>query len=891
MKKIDIVYESLIQLFNEKNKGISAEEIAEKIDIQRTNASSYLNLLCKQNKIEKINSRPVVFIPKQNEDSLTISYDSYNVFNIIGCDKSLKLPIEQAKAAIIYPPDGLNTIILGPTGAGKSMFANLMYKYSIESGRLNENAPFITFNCADYANNPQLLMSELFGVEKGAYTGADKETDGLLKKADNGILFLDEIHRLPPEGQEMLFTFIDKGCFRKLGSVNKEINAKVRIIAATTENPNSSLLDTFTRRIPMTIKLPALSERTLYERYELVNYFFSIESKSISKSIYVEREVIKAFMLYECKNNIGQLKSDIKTACARAFLDYVKNNHHRLKVEFIHLKHDVKSYLTNENKNVKYIDNILKDTTYIEFIPNCTQSSGENEMSICTNIRRELREINNKDGNIRDINEIIGKSINVYINQFIDETDYNKIKDLLGEKVFNFMLEIRDLVRKELDIEFSNKLFLGLGVHINNLLEKIMNGGEITNPQLNNIRINMPKEFKVAVTIIQVIEKTFNIQVPLDEIGYITLFLGKDILSMNNINTKENVKIILCMHGDTTATSMSQFVNELVEANVVEPIDMPLSMSSNEAYEKIEGIVKKMKSYTGVLIMADMGSLTTFDNKLKEIVNVDVKTIEMVSTPMVLEAAQKVMMGVDLNQLVSLVTDVNPYIGKKVISSTDLKEDKNLIIICHYAEERSYGKVKSTICKNVNFDNTKTEIIHMISMDQDEFIRTMTNLKEHRNIIAIISSSNPRIKDITYISYDEIMTEKGMEKLRKIIRIENLYMEISISLKDQLINVDSKKLMKDLRVFINNVGNKLKVERTPELVVGWILHLCFMVDQILSGKRNKVLKNKDKVMKKYSKEYKIIKNEIGFIEEKYNIHVSNDEVCALVIIIFEVNDL
>ena len=62
VKKIDIVYESLIQLFNEKNKGISAEEIAEKIDIQRTNASSYLNLLCKQNKIEKINSRPVVFL-------------------------------------------------------------------------------------------------------------------------------------------------------------------------------------------------------------------------------------------------------------------------------------------------------------------------------------------------------------------------------------------------------------------------------------------------------------------------------------------------------------------------------------------------------------------------------------------------------------------------------------------------------------------------------------------------------------------------------------------------------------------------------------------------------------------------------------------------------------
>lgn len=91
------------------------------------------------------------------------------------------------------------------------MFAETMYKYAKEIGKLKANAPFVAFNCADYANNPQLLMSHIFGVKKGTYTGAIMDRIGLVEKANEGILFLDEVHRLPAEGQEMLFYLIDKG--------------------------------------------------------------------------------------------------------------------------------------------------------------------------------------------------------------------------------------------------------------------------------------------------------------------------------------------------------------------------------------------------------------------------------------------------------------------------------------------------------------------------------------------------------------------------------------------------------------------------------------------------------------------------------------------------------
>jgi len=84
-----------------------------------------------------------------------------------------------------------------------------------------------------------------FRGKKGAYTGADRDRAGLVEKADGGILFLDEVHRLPPEGQEMLFYLMDKGIYRRLGESESQHKANVLIICATTESIESVLLRTF----------------------------------------------------------------------------------------------------------------------------------------------------------------------------------------------------------------------------------------------------------------------------------------------------------------------------------------------------------------------------------------------------------------------------------------------------------------------------------------------------------------------------------------------------------------------------------------------------------------------------------------------------------------------
>ena len=100
------------------------------------------------------------------------------------CD-SLRTACEQGKAAVLYP-GGMHMLLLGETGVGKSMFAECLHRYAVEVGKMAENAPFVPFNCADYANNPQLLLGQLFGIQKGAFTGA-REQRGLLEIANGGI--------------------------------------------------------------------------------------------------------------------------------------------------------------------------------------------------------------------------------------------------------------------------------------------------------------------------------------------------------------------------------------------------------------------------------------------------------------------------------------------------------------------------------------------------------------------------------------------------------------------------------------------------------------------------------------------------------------------------------
>lgn len=392
---------------------------------------------------------------------------------VVGYNGSLRVQVEQAKAAVSYPPHGLHVLILGPSGVGKSYLADAMYEFAKSTSNFSEDAKYIIFNCADYADNPQLLLSQLFGSVKGAYTGATENKMGIVEACDGGILFLDEIHRLPSEGQEILFSILDKGIFRRLGESETVRKSNVMIIAATTENVESSLLLTFRRRIPMVIEIPAIKDRPFEERFELINKAFFEESHRIKKDMLISKNVISELMKYECQGNIGQLKSDIQVACAISFLEHKLKEDKRLYIDERYLPDYIKEQSRRINIDDSDIEKFIIEDIYISHkgekrIEEDTRYNKKNT-NIYKFIEKRQSELKFVGYSDEEISKILSQQVELELIRGAKAINYNvvntdELMNLVGVKSLETVKMMIKLAKKNLQdysqISFTLWLFI-----------------------------------------------------------------------------------------------------------------------------------------------------------------------------------------------------------------------------------------------------------------------------------------------------------------------------------------------------------------------------------------------------------------------------------------------
>lgn len=906
MSKIDDILKAAIELEEKQEKGITASELSDYMGLDRANISRYLNKLYVDGKVDKKEGRPVIYNVKraklkiEKEEVLTTNkidklIKESSLDELVGAHSSLQVPIQQAKAAILYPPTGLHTIILGETGVGKSMFAEAMYSFAKESQILDEKAPFVRFNCADYADNPQLVIAQIFGVKKGAFTGADADRDGLLKKADGGILFLDEIHRLSPQGQEMLFTFIDKGFFRPLGETEKQISVKLQIIAATTEDPKSYLLKTFTRRIPMTIILPPLRERSLKERYELLAEFIRAESLRLGESIYFNKNSLISFLLYDCTNNIGQLKSDLQLCCAKAFLNYKSNLKNIIIVE----QHDLqgrikkgimklKDYRAELDVLFNNLDDIIcfsyKDETKkknLEIESNINNSENDYFYSVIENKIDELKKQGLQDNEISDIlNLDIEGYFRKYISSLKGSFRKEEISKIVNEKIINIVESSLAYASKRLNREFDEKVYFGLALHLQGSIERIMNGRKIYHPKLNAIKTNYSDEFMVAMEMARIIEKKFGVEISLDEIGYITMFLATN---PNKLYKEDDSKVgvLVIMHGRATATSMVEVANTLIgEDDWVKALDMPLTMKAEVMYDAVKEKVEEIDEGKGVIILADMGSLVNFGDMIKEETGINTRTVDMVSTLAVIEAGRKALNGRDINSIYNSCIEINRY-GLKNSNTTAYKNKKLAIVTTCFTGEGSAEKLKQLIEEKIDKEDF-IEVIPMNIIDKDEFYRNLEKLKEQYSILSIVGTVNLYTENIPFISAAEIFTKEGQDKLNNLINREINYLNIGDSLKSQIKSINCHDLINDCRTALYNIESDLGISIAEDVKLGIIMHFCFLIDKLKKGGKETTFNGLNEYRDRNSKEFIMIRKALKILEVNYEIHIADNDLAYIV---------
>ncbi len=881
VKRIEAVYCKLKAMH--QGKGISALALADAMGLSRANVSSDLNQLCREGKVTKSDGRPTLFAPGGSIAEAESSETTLD--KLVKAGRSLATAVEQAKAAILYPPRGMHALILGETGVGKSMFAGMMHKYAVEMGKLAKNAPFITFNCADYSNNPQLLISQLFGVKKGAYTGADVDRKGLIEKADGGILFLDEVHRLPAEGQEMFFTFMDKGRFRRLGETEEERSANVLIISATTENPESSLLRTFTRRIPMIIRLPQLKERSIEERFGLILLFLKEEARRLDREILVSTNAMRAFLSYNCPNNIGQLKSDIQLACAKAYADYVSYRKECIYISTTDLAGHVKEGLLNTKDHRNDWGKLLSmKNNYYVINPNQAELE-DGEMAGLDNVYElidaRVEELKSRGVSQQELEAIMERDIENYFNQFLYGIDKrfkkSNLANIVDPLVISLVEELVKFSEARLDRVLSQKVCLGMALHIQTLVERRRRNESIINPQLNHIRSKYRQEFNLALECSKLIEKRLDISLPVDEAGFLTMFFILD--NEKHHTSNGNVGVIVLAHGSATASSMAEVANKLLGVDYAVGINMPLDISPEEILHQLRTCIGTFADCPGFLLLVDMGSLTTFGSIIEKETDIPVRVVSLASTPHVLEATRKAMLGYALEEIYQDVLGITTFNEASFKAKREAPVSSRLAIVtvCLTGEGSAIA-LKSFLENHLRLPENLFEVIPVNLIGTENIQQRLKKISEKMDIACIVTSFHIDTK-VPQFHIQEVLNLKAVSEIQDIVNIQSTYLKMGSTIKYHLKNVDGERVYTDVKHCIALIEEALHVKLSVDSLIGIVLHISCMVDRLKGGGVVVKYCNAAQYITDNRQAYQSIRTALNYLEEKYQINITDNEIC------------
>ena len=248
-------------------------------------------------------------LQKENKYLKTEISKAYNFDEIISENQGIKNLLTEVMQ--VGPTDA-TVLIMGESGTGKELLAR-----SVHQASLRKDQPLIKVNCAALPAN--LIESELFGHEKGAFTGAIEKRIGRFELAHNGTIFFDEIGELPLELQPKLLRALQEGEFERLGGT-KTIKINTRIIAATNRDLEEQVVEgKFREDLYYRLNVFPLYNPPLRERKEdipvLVNHFCDKFSKQLGKRISnVPKDVMKALAAYDWPGNIRELQNIIERA-------------------------------------------------------------------------------------------------------------------------------------------------------------------------------------------------------------------------------------------------------------------------------------------------------------------------------------------------------------------------------------------------------------------------------------------------------------------------------------------------------------------------------------------------------------------------------------------------
>lgn len=807
----------------------NAQQISEYFEVSRNVASQYLNEFCKEGVVGKINTRPVIFLSLPKKAARECSFSSMEeailwmqqnsssaLENVIGSKGSLKEIIQQIKAAIQYPPDGLPILLYGATGTGKSFLAQAIYQHLKTYQIIGSNSEFIAVNCSEYANNPELFLANFFGYVKGAYTGADETRKGLAELADGGVLFLDEVHSLSNECQEKLFQFMDSNRFHRMGDNESWYESHCRIVFATSETPEEYLLATLIRRIPVKVTLPTLQSRSMTEKKQLIQMFFEEESANLKQQILVSNHFLTFLLNNDFSGNIGNLKNVIKLSCANAFSSLERGT--ALKVQLANLPGTISRTnpipsLTHTKVVFLSLEELMNTEhllSYAQFLKGIWDTFAANQAddllfeAFDKFFKKQFHRVQ------VDLTNDHSGYLEVKFRQYIKmlEKDYQQKVDFFYLKVSLFYLnQWIDEIGTALSPAETDRLYEFFVANCSRefaMVEEFSNSGDISFSKI---------EKAVLILLFHLmIDKNF---------------------------TQSRLALIIA-HGESTATSIAKTVNTLLGDFLFDAINMPLQSTSEEVAKQVNQYLKERSTFDELILLVDMGSLEKIHEHLELPANKSIGLLNNVSTKMALDVANQLSLKIPLKDILTSIQ--RNHTIHTVYHASKVKRD---MILCSCASGlgTSY-KLKSIL--ESSFPKTTDILIEtcdFYSLANENYIG---ELEKEYHILFIVGTLNPELEDKIFYSIEELILGLNVEEMASKLRRHFSEQEIELlnqnilknfsltNLMEQLTILNPSKLLEQVSDAIYILQNDMNLIIENNICFGLYVHISCLIERLVT---------------------------------------------------------
>lgn len=626
-------------------------------------------------------------------------------------------------------------------------------------------------------------------------------------------------------------------------------------------------------------------ERGLEERLGLISSFFREESTRLDREILVSINSIRGFLSYCCPNNIGQLKADIQLVCAKAYADFVSNKKDTVKINSSELPQYIREGLYKEFDHRQIWSRLVSiNDRYCIFNKeqdNLVLDKEDGKESVYDLIDFRASQLKSKGTDKEEFEKTVEKDIQNYFTGYLSNvsTRFNKssLLNLVDPMVIKIVEEIVSHGERRLNRNLSQRVYLGLAIHIEALIQRLKLNKKIVNPQLHRIRTQYPEEFSTSIDCISIIENQFDISIPLDEAGFLTMFFVLD--HQENSQTSKGIGVIILAHGESTASSMASFTNQLLGTNYAVGINASIDESPQTVLNKLREYIRSNCTQRGYILLVDMGSLTTFGEMIEQEFNTPVRVIPLVSTPHVIEATRKAILGYELEDIYNDALGIW-NIRKEVEDENNGEKPSLTILTLCMTGEGSAIAIKNFLSNNLKYDSKVLEIIPVSIATKEKIEQKINTIGKNRDIICVVSPIKINTS-LPQFPLDQVLSLRSIGEIQYLIDVQIAYVKMGETLKHHLKHVDGQMVYKDIKKVNFLIQQKLGIEIGVDRLIGITLHLGCMIDRLAGGEELIKYDNTVSLIERNHQIFDIISQCLDPLNKKYSIKITEDEICFL----------